>query len=315
MTSHISPAKLPVLLKILLVIALLLGFAGPFAMAQESSSSSEPAASSEPPPEEVTVPVLPTPDTVVATVNGEPITQAQLSFVQEDLASQLSQIPPEALRSVLLAQMINLKLMAGAGRAAGLEDTDTFKRRVSYLVERSLSRAYAQEKIGAEVTPEAIQAEYDAVFGSAPSEELHTLHILVSTEEDAKAIKASLDAGGDFAALAKEKSIDPSAKQNGGDLGFVQYWGVVKPFADVAFALKDGETSAPVESQFGWHVIRVLERRPTTKPTLAETQAQIGQKLYNEKYQAAFDALRSAATIDIPDPTLKAQVDVQLAPQ
>jgi peptidyl-prolyl cis-trans isomerase C len=179
------------------------------------------------------------------------------------------------------------------------------------LTRRALSRAYVQDVIAVKIDDAAIQAEYDNVIGKAPNEEVHALHILVTTEEDAKAIKAALDAGGDFAALAADKSIDPSAKQNSGDLGFVPYWDVVKPFADAAFALKDGETSGPVQSQFGWHIIRVTERRPATKPTFEQLRGQIAQQLYGRIYEETFTGLKNAATIDIPDAALKAQVEQQ----
>ncbi|MEQ1771253.1 MAG: peptidylprolyl isomerase [Devosia sp.] len=295
MTRIKLPARPAIYTKIALVLGVCFGLASaPLALAQDSPV------------------VAADPNAVVATVNGEAITEADLAYVQEDIAAQLQGVPPEQLRAVLLAQMINLKLMSKAGLEANLADSDVFKKRVAYLTMRALSRAYVQDKIASMVDDAAIQAEYDRVIGSAPNEEVHALHILVTSEDDAKGIKAALDAGGDFAALAKDKSIDPSAKQNGGDLGFVPYWQVVKPFADAAFALKDGETSAPVQSQFGWHVIRVTERRPATKPTLDELRGQIAQQLYGEAYQKAFDALRSAATIAIPDAALKAQVEQQL---
>ncbi|MEQ1900713.1 MAG: peptidylprolyl isomerase [Devosia sp.] len=305
MTSHIPAAKAPLLLKIFVLATMLLGFAvSPMASRAQDNPAPADAATA--------APVTPDPNAVLAVVNGEAITEADLAFVQEDIGAQLQQVPPDEVRAVLLAQLINLKLMAKAGADLGLQDSDVFKKRVQYLTERAISRAYALQEVAAKVTDEAIQAEYDKVIGSAPDIEIHLLHILVTTEEDAKAIKAALDAGGDFAALAADKSIDPSAKQNGGDLGFVPYWQVVKPFADAAFALKDGETSGPVQSQFGWHIIRAIDRHPATKPTIGELAPQIGQRLYSETYQAVFDSLKSAATIEISDPALKAQVDAQL---
>ncbi|MEO6396705.1 MAG: peptidylprolyl isomerase [Devosia sp.] len=258
-------------------------------------------------------PVLVDPNAIVATVNGETITEGDLAFVREDVAAQLQSVPPEQVRAILLAQMISLKLMAKAGTEAKLGESELFKRRISYLTSRAMSRAYVQENVGVKITDEAIKAEYDRIVGSAPNEELHVQHILVSTEDDAKAIKASLDAGGDFAAIAGDKSIDPSAKQNGGDLGFVPYWEVVKPFADAAWALKDGETSGPVQSDYGWHIIRVIERRPATKPPLEQLSGQIAQRLYSDLYQGVFESLKNAATIEVPDAALKAQVDAQLA--
>jgi peptidyl-prolyl cis-trans isomerase C len=90
---------------------------------------------------------------------------------------------------------------------------------------------------------------------------------------------------------------------------------MVEPFADAAFSLKPGAISQPVQTQFGWHIIQVLDRRPAAKPTLQDMTQQIGQALYVAKYRALFDDLRSKATIDIPDAQLKAQVDAQLAPQ
>ena len=308
MTSHIHPAKLPVFLKIIVLLLALIGFGAlPMAASAQdaSSSSAEPAAP----------PAAPGPDSVVATVGGEPITEADLAFAAEDIGQQLSQIPPEQIRAVLLAQMIDLKLMAQGGHAAKMEDDALFKGRLNYLTDRALRRAFTKAKVSDAITDAEIKSVYDAQIAGMPEvEEVHARHILVSTEDDAKAIKAALDGGADFVQLAKDKSIEPGAKDSGGDLGYFTADKMVKPFADAAFALKVNEISQPIQTQFGWHVIQLLDRRPSPKPTLEQLTQQIGQQLYIEKYRALFDALRKDATIDIPDPALKAQVDAQLGP-
>ena len=116
------------------------------------------------------------------------------------------------------------------------------------------------------------------------------------------------------AIFAKTKSIEPNAAQSGGDLGYFKRGVMVKPFADAVFAMQVGQISDPVQTQFGWHIIKVEDRRPAAKPTLEEMTQQIGQQLYVAKYRETFDALRKAATIDIPDAALAAQVDQQLGP-
>jgi len=136
-------------------------------------------------------------------------------------------------------------------------------------------------------------------------------------DEDARylaGIKTQLDAGADFAQLAKEKSIEPGAKDSGGDLGYFTQDKMVKPFGDAAFALKVNEISQPIQTQFGWHIIQVLDRRPAARPTLEALTPQIGQQLYVAKYRALFDQLRKAGAIDIPDAALKQQVEAQLGP-
>ena len=307
MTSQSHPATLPCLLKSL-ALALVLAVAPAAAYAQDSSASSEQPSQEQPAPQ-------PGPDTVVATVGGEPITEADLAFAVEDIGADLNQIPPDQLRAVLLAQMIDLKLMAQAGDKQGLQDDQLFKLRLEYLTDRALRRAYTKIAISDTITPEAIQAEYDKQVAAIPDEdEVHARHILVSTEEDAKAIKAELDAGADFIELAKAKSIEPNAAQSGGDLGYFKRAVMVKPFADAAFAMEVGAVSDPIQTQFGWHIIKVEDRRPAAKPTLEEMTQQIGQQLYVDKYRALFDELRKASTIDIPDATLAQQVDQQFGP-
>src|SRR5215217_2298091 len=161
------------------------------------------------------------PETVVATVGGEPITEADLGFAAEDLAQDLAQMPPEERRAFLLRVLIDMKVMAGAAKEAGMDQTDLFAQRQNYLEERALRRAYFADAIAAQVTEEAVRAEYDAFAAEfEPTEEVRASHILVATQEEADAIKAELDAGGDFAAIAAEKSIDPGSGANGGDLGF-----------------------------------------------------------------------------------------------
>ena len=302
MTSYISPARLPGFLKFLVLALLALTLCGlPMAANAQNAAPAAPAPAS--------------PNTVVATVGGETITEADLAFAAEDLGQDLQQIPQDQIRAVLLAQMIDLKLMAQAGHVAKLEDSDLYKERLSYLQDRALRRAYTKQAVSDTITPDQIKAAYDQQIAAMPSvDEIHARHILVSSEDDAKAIKAQLDGGADYAALAKEKSIEPGAKDSGGDLGYFTQDKMVKPFGDAAFALKVNEISQPVQTQFGWHIIQVLDRRPAAKPTLEALTQQIGQQLYVAKYRGLFDQLRKAATIDIPDPTLKSQVETQLGP-
>lgn len=309
MTSFFAPAKSPVFLKPLVLALALSGFAAlPFAAQAQDASSSEQPAQQEPAP-------APSPSTVVATVGGEVITEADLAFAAEDIGQDLSNIPQEQLRAVLLAQMIDLKLMSQAGKAAGLENDELYKLRLDYLTDRALRRSYTRTAVSETITDEEIKAEYDKQIAAIPTEdEVRARHILVSTEDDAKAIKAELDAGADFATLAKEKSTEPNAAQSGGDLGYFKAATMVKPFADAAFAMQVGQVSDPVQTQFGWHIIKVEDRRPAAKPTLEQLTPQIGQQLYVQKYRALFDQLRKAVTIDIPDAALAEAVNTQLGP-
>lgn len=314
MTSYSAPGKLPGFLKILvLALVALTLFALPATTNAADSSSSAPAdasASAAAPSGAQAVPI--DPNATVATVGGQTITESDLAFAYEDLGDQAQQIPPEQLRAVLLAQMIDLKLMAEAGHAANMEQNDLYKSRLTYLQDRALRRAFTKTQVSDAITPDEIKAEYDKEIAAMPTQdEVHARHILVSSQDDAKAIKAQLDGGADFATLAKEKSIDPSAKDNGGDLGYFTADKMVKPFADAAFALKVNQISDPVQSQFGWHVIQLLDRRPAAKPTLEALTPQIGQQLYIAKYKALFDKLYKGAQIDIPDPTLKQAINQQ----
>jgi peptidyl-prolyl cis-trans isomerase C len=304
MISVNAAAARPVSLKFL-VLALLMAFVAAPALAQDSS---------EPPSQEQ--PATPIgPDTVVARVGDLVITEADLAFAAEDLGQDLSNIPQDQLRAVLLTQMIDLRLMAQAGEAAGVRDDPLFKLRLDYLTDRALRRAYTKMAISDTITPEAIKAEYDKQIAAIPDEdEVHARHILVSSEDDAKAIKAEIEAGADFIELAKAKSIEPNAAQSGGDLGYFKRAVMVKPFADAAFAMEVGQISDPVQTQFGWHIIKVEDRRPAAKPTLEQMTQQIGQQLYIAKYRAIFGELHKNATIEIPDAALAEQVAQQLKP-
>jgi peptidyl-prolyl cis-trans isomerase C len=246
------------------------------------------------------------PDAVVATVGGETITEADISFAAEDLQQELSQMPAEDRKAFLVTVLIDMKVMAAAARNAQMDQSDVFKRRLAYLEERALRRAYFTEQIAAKVTDESVQAAYDAFLaGYQPQEEVHARHILVATKEDADAIKAELANGQAFDVLAKEKSTDPSAAQNGGDLGFFQRGQMVKPFEDAAFAMTEpGQISEPVESQFGWHVIQLQEKRQSPAPTLDQMRGQLQQQVMFQAFEDSVGALKDGITIDVPDPAL-----------
>jgi peptidyl-prolyl cis-trans isomerase C len=286
-----------------LTLMLAAGLAVP-ALAQDAAAPAEAPAAAAPAPV--------SPDTVVATVAGEPITEADLSFAAEDLTQELQQMPPEQRKPFLVRVLIDMKVMAHAGREAGMADTPLFQQRLKYLEDRSLRRAFFADTIGNAVTEEAVRADYDKfVADFVPQDEIRASHILVSTEDEAKAIKADLDGGADFAAIAKEKSIDPGAA-NGGDLGFFGKGMMVAPFETAAFALTDvGQISDPVQSQFGWHIIKLEEKRQSTPPTFEQVAGQLQQQLMMNTFDDVVARLMDGVTIDIPDAALKAAVDAQ----
>lgn len=291
------------------VLALMLSAAtlAPAAFAQDAAPAVEAPAAEAPA-------AAPTPETVVATVGGESITEADLSFAAEDLVQELQQMPPEERRPFLLRVLIDMKVLAAAGREAGMADTPLFQQRLQYLEERALRRAYFADTIANAVTEESVRAEYDKfVADFQPADEIRASHILVATEDEAKAIKADLDGGADFATIAKEKSIDPGAA-NGGDLGFFGKGMMVAPFEEAAFALTDiGQVSDPVQSQFGWHVIKLEEKRQSAPPAFEQVAGQLQQQLLMSTFDSTVAGLMANTTVDIADPALKAAVDAQTA--
>ncbi|WEJ33738.1 peptidylprolyl isomerase [Devosia sp. SD17-2] len=254
-----------------------------------------------------------TPETVIATIGDETITEADLSFAAEDLAQDLAQMPPEERRPFLLRVLIDMKVMAGAAKDAGMDQTPLFAQRLNYLEERALRRAYFAEAIAGAVTEEAVRADYDAFVAQfTPTEEISAAHILVPTEEEANAIKAELDAGGDFAAIAKEKSIDPGSGANGGELGFFGKGMMVLQFEEAAFALTEpGQVSAPVQSQFGWHIIKLAEKRQSQPPTFEQVAPQVQQQVLMTTFNNKVEELMSGVEINITDPALAAAMEAQ----
>jgi len=249
-------------------------------------------------------------DKVVATVNGQTITESELSLAETELDPQFAQLPADQKRAAALSAMIEIRLMAAESEKAGVADDAEFKRRMEFLRLRALHSQFVSDKVAAAVTDEAIRARYDQEIAAQPAtNEVRASHILVDSEDKAKEIIAKLDAGGDFAELAKENSKDGSAA-DGGDLGYFGPGRMVPEFEQAAMALEVGQHSKePVKSQFGFHVIKVTDKRPQQPPAFEQVRTQIRSLLLREKYFELAAALRGAAQVDIADPALKASVE------
>lgn len=236
-----------------------------------------------------------TAETVIATVNGENITLGQMIAARKALPEQYQQLPDDVLFKGLLEQLIQQTAMAQVGEKnkTQLDDLNVENQKRAYFSGQVLEAAAS-----AAVTEEALKKTYDEKYAKAvPAKEYDASHILVKTEEEAKAIKAELDKGADFAKLAKEKSKDPGAA-DGGDLGFFTKEQMVPEFSAVAFALEPGKISDPVKSQFGWHVIKVEEKRDRKPPDFEQVKGQI-QNFVLRKAQADYvTKLRSEAKVE-----------------
>jgi len=244
-------------------------------------------------------------DDVVARVNGKDITAAEVQVATDVFGEQLAQIPEAQRRPMIVGALIDMHVMADAAKAAGTADSPKYKARMAFLEAQALRNTYVEDELQGKISDDEIKARYEKdIAGFVPPEEVHARHILVKTEDEANAVLKQLADGGNFEAIAKEKSQDPGSKDNGGDLGFFAKGQMVPEFEAEAFALKPGETSTkPVKSQFGYHVIKVEERRTQPVPTLDQVREQVIQMVQRDKYQDTLAKMHSAAKIEILDPT------------
>ena len=235
-----------------------------------------------------------TAQTVVATVNGADITLGQVVALRETLPQEYQTLADDVLFNGILEQLIQQTALAQSQ-----EDKLTARDEVMIANQRRtyVSGAALQAVVATAVTDATIQAAYDAKYkGAAPVTEYRASHILVETEEQAKDLKAQLDGGADFAGLAEANSTDGSAA-GGGDLGWFGPGMMVKPFEDAVISLQPGQVSAPVQTQFGWHLIRLAETRDAAAPPLADVRADLSAELQRQAIEAHVAAITGAATI------------------
>jgi peptidyl-prolyl cis-trans isomerase C len=245
-------------------------------------------------------------DKIVATVNGHNISETDLALAEAEIGGELGNLPPATRRRVLVEYMIENQLFAEAAEAEKLGTGPEFERRLVYWRQRALRDAYFERSVKASIGIEAARGIYeDKVKGLKPEEEVQARHILVAKEEDAKKLAERAKAGEDFAQLAKENSGDGGSKEQGGMLGYFGRGQMVPQFEEAAFALKKGEISDPVQSQFGWHVIKVEDRRQKPPPSFEEVKDRLIGSMVQSKAQNIANELRGKAKIDYIDPELK----------
>jgi peptidyl-prolyl cis-trans isomerase C len=269
-----------------------LGLAG-WAVAQDQPAA--PAAEAAPP-------AAVDAGTVLATVNGRDITLGHAIVMRDRLPEQYQALPDDVLMQGIVDQLVDQTLLADL--ASTSPDRDPLEVQLHLENERrgTLAARVVQERIGAALDEAEVQAAYDArVAAFEPAKEFSAAHILVATEAEAADLRARIDAGEDFAELARAHSTDPGSAQNGGALGWFGAGQMVPEFETAVAAMEPGAVSAPVQTQFGWHVVKLDETRDTTPPPLAQLRPEIENALRQAKLEAELSALREAATIERPE--------------
>jgi peptidyl-prolyl cis-trans isomerase C len=245
----------------------------------------------------------------VARVNGADITEAEINFAESEVGSEIAGLPVEARRRVLLEYLVEAHLFAEAAGKNQLGTGKEFEERLAYYKLRALRDAFYEKKVRDAVTEAQAKAAYEEQIAKIPPEpEVRARHILVKTEQEAKDLIKQLKGGADFTELAKKSSDGPSA-QTGGDLGYFSRGQMVKQFEDVAFALKPGQISDPVQTEFGWHVIKVEDKRNRPVPSFDEVKDQLMASLVQNQLKTIVQGLRGSAKVEIVDPELKKAIE------
>ena len=239
------------------------------------------------------------PDPVVARVNGSEIRLSDLQDAMQGLPAEYRSMPPQTLYPALVNQLVDLEAVVAMARKQGLDKDPAVRRQMTRAEDEALQSALFHRDIAPMVTDAAVRARYDRDVAGKPGEaEVHASHILVANEADAVAIIAELKKGGDFAAIAKSRSSDPAAAQ-GGDLGWFKKGDMLPEFADAAFALQPGQfTDKPVHTQYGWHVIRVEERRTATPPNFEQARDGLRNQMVQDGLQKLVASALAEAKVE-----------------
>lgn len=241
----------------------------------------------------------PADDPVVARVNDKPIYRSQVIDFYSQLPPQMAQIPLEQILPGIINELAARKLIGEAAEKAKLADDPAVKSQLVSAREQVLQQAYLNRKVKSELTDAKLKARYDELIKQQPpQEEVHARHILTASEADAKAALEEVKKGGDFTEISKKRSTGPTAS-TGGDLGFFTKDKMVPAFAEAAFALQAGQvTQTPVQTQFGWHIIKVEARRKAEPPKFDEVRGQIAQMMEGEVVEKLVADLRKNAKIE-----------------
>jgi len=223
-----------------------------------------------------------------------------LTLAEEDIGPNLPQgIAGDAKREYLISYLSDMILLAQDAETRGMSGTDTFKRKFAMARNKVLMETLLRDIAQKSVTEDAMRKVYDeAIKQMAAEEEVRARHILVAQEDEAKTIVADLKKGGSFEEIAKAKSIEPGAKESGGDLGYFSKEQMVPEFADAAFKLEKGKVSDPVQSQFGWHIILVEDKRKKPAPTYEQVKDQLESFVARKSQTDLVAKLRTSAKIE-----------------
>ena len=246
-----------------------------------------------------------TDDKTIAIVNGHEIKVSEVQMATEDILGQLPDLPPKLRYPFVVEYLVERHLLAQLAVKEGVADTDEYKRRLALYQAKALRDAYFFQKIRPQVTEDQIKAAYDEEAAKvAQTERIRARHILVGSEKEAKDILARLGKGEKFEDLAKTYSLDGS-KDYGGDLGYFTAPEMVAEFSKAAFALKVGEISQPVKTDFGWHIIKLEDRKMGAAQPYDQVKSAIRNVLLRKKVQDVMQSVRTTSKIELIDPDLK----------
>ncbi len=247
---------------------------------------------------------------VVATIDGKPVTDADLAIAESEIGADMGSMPAAQKKMSLLEFLIDNQLFAEAAEKEKLGQGPDFETRLTYLKRRALRELYFEKVIKASVSDADARKMYDdQVRLIKPEEEVSARHILVETEDKAKELKEKIKAGGDFVALAKENSKDPGSKEDGGNLGYFGHGQMVPQFEDIVFKLAKGDVSDPVKTQFGWHLVKLEDKRFKQPPAFDIVKDRLIQSQLLQKAQQSAVALRAQSKIEFVDPEIKAAIE------
>ncbi|WP_233024509.1 peptidylprolyl isomerase [Rhodopseudomonas boonkerdii] len=235
---------------------------------------------------------------VLAKVNGQEIRQSDVAIAEEELGPSLAQMDPATRKDNVLSFLIDMKIVAKAAEDKKVADRDDFKAKLAFARNRLLMDSLLGTEGKEALTDANMKKVYDdAAKQISGEQEVHARHILVETEDEAKKIAEELKKGANFAELAKKSSKDPGAA-DGGDLGFFTKDQMVPEFSKVAFELEPGKISDPVKSQFGWHIIKVEEKRNRQAPSFDQVKPQIEQYVVRKAQADYVTKLREGAKVE-----------------